>query len=83
VNVAEIWTVLSRLAVMMYFSSVVGEPECLISYRVSSVPSSPSQKEREGRKRGHTNESDLHPRPFGLNPPTDTDFQEPSLVLGL
>jgi len=31
---------------------------------------------------GHTNESDLHPRPFGLNPPTLTDFQDISLVLG-
>lgn len=76
-NVAEIWTVLSRLAVMMYFSSVVGEPECLISY-LSAILTF-----QEMQERGHTNESDLHPRPFGLNPPTETDFQEPSLVLGL
>jgi hypothetical protein len=30
-----------------------------------------------------TKESDLHPRSFGLNPPTLTDFQEDLFVFGL
>jgi hypothetical protein len=35
------------------------------------------------REKCHTNESDLHPRPFGLKPPTLTDFHAIALVSGL